>query len=163
MRLSTRTPRRVAIAGLALVTAATLTACSSDSEGNASESSTGASSESASVSTEAPKAPVAERILAEAPPADPTDQGQFRHGGPFASVPLGESGVAKRDLDDALAHGQRLGYNGRGDAHQSAGPRQGLCRRAARLDAPAVGDGSRPSITFARVRTDHDWRAGGYG
>ncbi|HEY9569204.1 MAG TPA: NAD(P)-dependent oxidoreductase [Thalassobaculum sp.] len=42
----------------------------------------------------------AERILAEAPAADPTDQGQFRHGGPFASVPLGESGVAMLKVVD---------------------------------------------------------------
>lgn len=38
------------------------------------------------------------RILAEAGPADPTDPGQFCHGGPFASVPLGESGVAGLNL-----------------------------------------------------------------
>tara|TARA_R110002073_G_scaffold50034_2_gene132815 strand:+ start:16191 stop:17030 length:840 start_codon:yes stop_codon:yes gene_type:complete len=36
----------------------------------------------------------AAQILADAPPADPTDPGQMCQGGPFASVPLGESGVA---------------------------------------------------------------------
>ena len=36
----------------------------------------------------------AAQVLADAPPADPTDPGQTCHGGPFASVPLGESGVA---------------------------------------------------------------------
>ena len=36
----------------------------------------------------------AAQILADAPQADPTDPGQTRHGGPFAAVPLGESGVA---------------------------------------------------------------------
>lgn len=48
----------------------------------------------------------AARILAEAGPADPSDAGQFRHGGPFASVPLGESGVAGLNLvEDAKAAG----------------------------------------------------------
>ena len=36
----------------------------------------------------------AEEILARTPVADPTDKGQMCHGGPFATVPLGESGVA---------------------------------------------------------------------
>ena len=36
----------------------------------------------------------AAQILADAPQADPTDPGQMCQGGPFASVPLGESGVA---------------------------------------------------------------------
>lgn len=36
----------------------------------------------------------AEKILAGAPPADPNDPAQMRIGGPFATVPLGESGVA---------------------------------------------------------------------
>lgn len=35
----------------------------------------------------------AERILAESPPPDPTDKAQLCHGGPFATVPLGVSGV----------------------------------------------------------------------
>jgi len=35
----------------------------------------------------------ATRILAEAPPADPSDPAQLCHGGPFATVPLGVSGV----------------------------------------------------------------------
>lgn len=42
----------------------------------------------------------AETVLAEAPPADPTDPGQSRHGGPFASVPLGESGTASMNIVD---------------------------------------------------------------
>lgn len=42
----------------------------------------------------------AQAILAEADPADPTDPGQFRHGGPFASVPLGESGTAMMNIVD---------------------------------------------------------------
>ena len=36
----------------------------------------------------------AEEILARTPQADPQDRGQMCHGGPFAIVPLGESGVA---------------------------------------------------------------------
>ena len=36
----------------------------------------------------------AEEIFADSPPADPQDRGQMCHGGPFATVPLGESGVA---------------------------------------------------------------------
>ncbi len=40
----------------------------------------------------------AEQVLAEAPPADPTDAAQMYHGGPFASVPLGESGVASMNI-----------------------------------------------------------------
>lgn len=40
----------------------------------------------------------AARVLAEAPPADPTDPAQMCHGGPFASVPLGESGVATMNI-----------------------------------------------------------------
>ena len=35
----------------------------------------------------------AEEILARTPQADPLDKGQMCHGGPFATVPLGESGV----------------------------------------------------------------------
>lgn len=35
----------------------------------------------------------AARILAESPQADPSDKGQMCHGGPFATVPLGVSGV----------------------------------------------------------------------
>lgn len=42
----------------------------------------------------------AQAILAEADPADPTDPGHFRHGGPFASVPLGESGTAMMNIVD---------------------------------------------------------------
>ena len=42
----------------------------------------------------------AAQILAEAPPADPSDPGQFCHGGPFASVPLGESGTASMNIVD---------------------------------------------------------------
>lgn len=40
----------------------------------------------------------AEKILAEAPQADPQDRGQMAHGGPFGSVGLGESGVAHLNL-----------------------------------------------------------------
>ena len=36
----------------------------------------------------------AQSILAQTPQADPQDKGQMCHGGPFATVPLGESGVA---------------------------------------------------------------------
>jgi len=42
----------------------------------------------------------AERILAEAPQADPRDPGQMCHGGPFAAVELGESGVAHLNIPD---------------------------------------------------------------
>lgn len=43
----------------------------------------------------------AARILAEAPPADPSDPGQMCHGGPFASVDLGSSGRAALKIDDS--------------------------------------------------------------
>lgn len=67
MRLRTRTPRRVAIAGLALVTAAALTACSSDDAGTEAEQSgdTTSASESPTVDDSAPQAPVEELVLAE--------------------------------------------------------------------------------------------------
>lgn len=65
MRLRTRTPRRAAIAGLALVTAATLAACSSDSEGNEDAGNETQSSESADTSQDAPQAPIEELALAE--------------------------------------------------------------------------------------------------
>ncbi len=42
----------------------------------------------------------ADKILAEAPPLDPLDPGQMCLGGPFASVALGESGVAKLNIID---------------------------------------------------------------
>ncbi len=42
----------------------------------------------------------AEKILAEAPPQDPRDPGHTCHGGPFASVELGESGVATMNIID---------------------------------------------------------------
>ncbi len=42
----------------------------------------------------------AERILAEAPPADPADMALSRHGGPFASTPLGASGLATMTIVD---------------------------------------------------------------
>lgn len=41
------------------------------------------------------------KIYAEAGTLDPRDPANFRHGGPFASVPLGESGVAFLNLKDA--------------------------------------------------------------
>ena len=40
----------------------------------------------------------AEAILADAPPADPTDLAQMTIGGPFATIPLGESGLAKMTI-----------------------------------------------------------------
>lgn len=42
----------------------------------------------------------AEKILAEAPPADPRDPAEMCHGGPFAAVDLGESGLAKMNIVD---------------------------------------------------------------
>ena len=39
-------------------------------------------------------------VLAATPPADPQDVGQSRHGGPFASVKLGFSGVAGMNIVD---------------------------------------------------------------
>lgn len=42
----------------------------------------------------------AERILAEAPEADPGDPAQMYHGGPFASIGLGESGLAHLNVVD---------------------------------------------------------------
>jgi len=44
--------------------------------------------------------PLAAKIFAEASPMDPTDPGNMCHGGPFASVPLGESGVATMKIVD---------------------------------------------------------------
>lgn len=64
MRLRTRTPRRVATAGLVLITAAALTACSSGSA--ESDRETAASTESsAPASAPAPAAPIEARALAE--------------------------------------------------------------------------------------------------
>jgi uronate dehydrogenase len=42
----------------------------------------------------------AEKILAEAPQADPHDPGQMCHGGPFASVDPGNSGLATMNIVD---------------------------------------------------------------
>lgn len=42
----------------------------------------------------------AEKVFAEAPPADPLDPGQMCHGGPFASVELGHSGTASMNIVD---------------------------------------------------------------
>ncbi|MBR9864874.1 MAG: NAD(P)-dependent oxidoreductase [Rhodobacteraceae bacterium] len=42
----------------------------------------------------------AEEILKDAPPMDPTDVGHSRLGGPFASVELGQSGLASMDIVD---------------------------------------------------------------
>ncbi|THH36939.1 NAD(P)-dependent oxidoreductase [Aliishimia ponticola] len=42
----------------------------------------------------------AEKVLAEAPEADPTDPAQMCHGGPFASVDLGSSGLAQMNVVD---------------------------------------------------------------
>lgn len=67
MRLRTRTPRRAAIAGLALFTAAALTACSSDDD-TATENAAGETSNSETAEApdaSAPQAPVQELILSE--------------------------------------------------------------------------------------------------
>jgi len=40
----------------------------------------------------------AAKVLAQAPPANPRDPGQACHGGPFASTPLGVSGVASMNI-----------------------------------------------------------------
>ena len=40
----------------------------------------------------------AAEVLADMPEPDPTDPGQMRHGGPFASVELGNSGVASMNI-----------------------------------------------------------------
>ncbi|MGZ2258658.1 NAD-dependent epimerase/dehydratase family protein [Roseobacter sp. A03A-229] len=42
----------------------------------------------------------AEKLLAEATPVDVTDPGQMCHGGPFASVDLGQSGMAHLNIVD---------------------------------------------------------------
>ena len=42
----------------------------------------------------------AEGVLAEADPADPTDPAQMYHGGPFAAIELGTSGVATMNIVD---------------------------------------------------------------
>lgn len=65
MRLRTRTPRRIAIAGLALVTASALAACSSD-DGNAENAEPAGEPQTAeTVEQSAPQAPVEELVLAE--------------------------------------------------------------------------------------------------
>lgn len=64
MRLRTRTHRRVAIAGLALVTAAALTACSTDSDEDGQDSGNSAGT-SENAQEAAPQAPLEERILVE--------------------------------------------------------------------------------------------------
>jgi uronate dehydrogenase len=42
----------------------------------------------------------AAKILAEAPPMNPQDPGDMCHGGPFAKVELGNSGVATMNIID---------------------------------------------------------------
>ena len=42
----------------------------------------------------------AEEILGKAEPADPTDIGQMCHGGPFASIALGQSAMGKMGIKD---------------------------------------------------------------
>ncbi len=42
----------------------------------------------------------AEKIMAEAPSADPQDAGQMCHGGPFASIPLGQSALSQMNIVD---------------------------------------------------------------
>ncbi len=44
--------------------------------------------------------PFAQKIFAESPPLDPSDPGNMCHGGPFASVALGNSGVATMNIID---------------------------------------------------------------
>lgn len=65
MRLRTRTPRRVAIAGLALATAAALTACSSDDENADAPAPADEPRTSEPVAQPAPQVPVEEIVLAE--------------------------------------------------------------------------------------------------
>lgn len=64
MRLRTRTTR-VATAGLALVTAATLSACSSDSDETGDTDTTAGAETSQAVPSSAPQAPLGELVLAE--------------------------------------------------------------------------------------------------
>lgn len=42
----------------------------------------------------------AEQLLKDAPAADHTDKAQYCHGGPFASTPMGESGLASMTIVD---------------------------------------------------------------
>jgi len=42
--------------------------------------------------------PYAEKLLAEEGPGDPTDIAQMYHGGPFAAVKIGESGIAQMKI-----------------------------------------------------------------
>ncbi|GAA1716574.1 MULTISPECIES: hypothetical protein [Dietzia] len=65
MRLRTRNPRRVAIAGLALVTAAALTACTSDSDDSGNGDAPGDTQTTATVDESAPEAPLDQLVLAE--------------------------------------------------------------------------------------------------
>jgi len=41
----------------------------------------------------------AEQIYADSPPLDPQDPSHFRHGGPFAGIPLGQSAMGLLNLD----------------------------------------------------------------
>ncbi len=41
----------------------------------------------------------AEKIYANSPPLDPQDPSHFRHGGPFAGIPLGQSAMGLLNLD----------------------------------------------------------------
>ncbi|MFN3340679.1 MAG: hypothetical protein ACK40Z_13355, partial [Dietzia sp.] len=65
MRLRTRNPRRVAIAGLALVTAAALTACTSDSDDSGNGDASGDTQTTTTVDESAPQAPLDQLVLAE--------------------------------------------------------------------------------------------------
>ncbi|WP_404850555.1 hypothetical protein [Dietzia kunjamensis] len=65
MRLRTSTPRRVAIAGLALATAAALTACSSDEENPRGGEPASETQTSETAAQSAPQAPVEELVLSE--------------------------------------------------------------------------------------------------
>lgn len=65
MRLRTRNPRRVAIAGLALVTAAALTACTSDSDDSGNGDASGDTQTTATIDESAPEAPLDQLVLSE--------------------------------------------------------------------------------------------------
>lgn len=100
MRLRNRTPRRAAIAGLALVTAATLTACSSDSDGSGAAETETSTETSATVAESAPQAPVSELILSE---------GEAPGGGVVQVI---EPGLLKSAVDKLVAdQGKQLMEN----------------------------------------------------
>lgn len=65
MRLRTRTPRRVAVAGVAVVTAATLAACSSGSDEPAGTDATGGAESSPTLNDSPPTTPLGDVLLAK--------------------------------------------------------------------------------------------------